>query len=171
MRKTKIIKFTLITSFIFYTLFVIWNILFKYASPLEFFSDDRYFSRSINLIPFNDLFEGNYLKLDVWGNMILFAPFGVYLKLYSSKQWYRLLPVAVITSVLFEVLQYIFGLGATDVTDVIYNTSGFVIGNMIYTILNGILKDNDRVKLLVSVFAGISMLFVAIIVILLYAYN
>lgn len=171
MRKTKIIKFTLITSFIFYALFVIWNILFKYASPLEFFSDDRYFSRSINLIPFNDLFEGNYLKLDVWGNMILFAPFGVYLKLYSSKQWYRLLPVAVITSVLFEILQYIFGLGATDVTDVIYNTSGFVIGNMIYAILNGILKDNDRVKLLVSVFAGISMLFVAIVVILLYAYN
>lgn len=171
MRKTKIIKFTLITSFIFYALFVIWNILFKYASPLEFFSDDRYFSRSINLIPFNDLFEGNYLKLDVWGNMILFAPFGVYLKLYSSKQWYRLLPVAVITSILFEVLQYIFGLGATDVTDVIYNTSGFVIGNMIYAILNGILKDNDRVKLLVSVFAGISMLFVAIVVILLYAYN
>lgn len=171
MRKTKIIKFTLITSFIFYALFVIWNILFKYASPLEFFSADRYFSRSINLIPFNDLFEGNYLKLDVWGNMILFAPFGVYLKLYSSKQWYRLLPVAVITSILFEVLQYIFGLGATDVTDVIYNTSGFLIGNVIYTLLNGILKDKDRVKLLVSVFAGISMLFVAIVVILLYAYN
>lgn len=71
-------------------------ILFKYASPLELFSDDRYFSRSINMIPFNDLFEGNYLKLDVCGNMILFAPFGVYLKLYSSKQWYKLLPVAVI---------------------------------------------------------------------------
>lgn len=171
MRKTKIIKFTLITSFIFYTLFVIWNILFKYASPLEIFSDNRYFSRSINLIPFNDLFEGNYLKLDVWGNMILFAPFGVYLKLYSSKPWYRLLPVAVITSILFEVLQYIFGLGATDVTDVIYNTSGFLIGNVIYTLLNGILKDKGRVKLLVSVFAGISMLFVAIVVILLYAYN
>lgn len=171
MRKTKIIKFTLITSFIFYALFVIWNILFKYASPLEFFSDDRYFSRSINLIPFNDLFEGNYLKLDVWGNMILFAPFGVYLKLYSSKQWYRLLPVAVITSVLFEVLQYIFGLGATDVTDVIYNTVGFAGGCMIYSLLKQIFKKNEHIKLIVSVFAGITMILVAIIVILICVYN
>ncbi len=171
MRKTRIINFVLIISFIFYVVFVTWNILFKYTSPLELFSESRNFSRSINLIPFNDLFEGNYLKLDVWGNMILFAPFGIYLKLYSSKEWHRLLPVAVITSVAFEVLQYIFGLGATDITDVIYNTVGFASGSMIYSLLKQVFKKNEHIKLIVSVFAGVTMIFVAIVIILLYVYN
>lgn len=50
-----IIKNLFVISFAFYILFLLWNILFNYVSPTELVSKGRYFSESINSIPFNDI--------------------------------------------------------------------------------------------------------------------
>lgn len=65
MRK-KIINTLFIMGFIFYLLFILWNILFKYVSPLEIFSNDRFFSQTLNIIPFNDIFKGKFNKMDIY---------------------------------------------------------------------------------------------------------
>ena len=76
MRKEKTIHMLLVCSFTFYAVFVTWNILFKYVLPTELFSGERYFARSLNLIPFHDLMEDNYNRLNIWGNILLFFPWG-----------------------------------------------------------------------------------------------
>lgn len=94
----------LILSCTFYLIFVVWNILFKYVSPVALFSDDGYFSRSLNLIPFNDLIEGHYNRLDLWGNVLLFIPLGVYLNLLKERKWYQQTLIGMGISALFEIL-------------------------------------------------------------------
>ena len=81
-------------SLFFYLFFLLENILFKYVSPLELFSPDRYFSRSWNLVPFNDalsylwkdgLAQG-FSELNVYGNILLFIPLGIYLQIFLKKK-------------------------------------------------------------------------------------
>ncbi len=171
MKNYRVYNKILITGFIYYAAFVIWNILFKYVSPLELFSDERYFSRSLNFIPFSDLMKGNYNKLDVWGNMILFAPLGIFLKIWLQKKWYCLVPIAVVTSAAFEILQYIFAIGATDITDVVYNTFGFLSGIIVYSLLKFMLKTNEHIKILISVLTVIGVIFTVMVVALLFLFN
>lgn len=171
MKREKAINCVLAFSFVFYAVFVIWNILFKYASPIELFSEKRYFSRSINLIPFGDLLCGNYLKLDVWGNILLFAPLGVYLGIYTPKKPYVNLMTAVSASVFLEIMQYVFGLGATDITDVIYNAFGFVSGSAVYYSAAKLIKDRIRTKMFFAVSAGAVMTAVSAVTVLLYVNN
>ena len=171
MRKEKTVNALLICSFIFYTAFVIWNILFKYVTPFELFSNARYFSRTLNLVPFNDLFKGTYNKLDVWGNMLLFVPLGIYLKLWSERRWYILTWGAMLSSVILEVLQYAFAIGASDITDVIYNTLGFLIGIGGYYLAKLIFRENESIKLFITIFACLAVVLVTGIASLLYMNN
>lgn len=83
--KKKIINILFTIGFVFYISFLLWNIPFKYVSPLEVFSTNRYFSRTLNLIPFYDIFNGNYNSLDIWGNIILFIPLGIYMNIINKN--------------------------------------------------------------------------------------
>ncbi len=170
MKKEKFINALLAISFAFYAVFIIWNILFKYISPIDIFSTERYFSRSVNLIPFNDLLQGNYLKLDVWGNILLFIPLGIYMRMMKFGRL-KTAGTAAGISILFETLQYAFALGATDITDVIYNTIGGLAGILIYELLYLLLKKGERVKTFISILAAAAAVFVLCIVILIYLYN
>lgn len=105
----KIINVLFFGSFIFYISFLLWNILFKYVSPIELFRSEREFYRSLNLIPFNDIIEGNYNQLDVIGNVILFIPLGIYAGMFLKKlKWYENIVIIALISLVFEVSQYIF---------------------------------------------------------------
>ncbi len=170
MKKEKFINALLVISFVFYAVFIIWNILFKYVSPIDIFSTERYFSRSVNLIPFNDLLQGNYLKLDVWGNILLFIPLGIYMRVMKFGRL-KTAGMAAGISILFETLQYAFALGATDITDVIYNAIGGLAGILIYEFLYLLLKKGERVKTFISILAAAAAVFVLCIVILIYLYN
>lgn len=169
MKKT--INNLFIAGFVFYVLFVSWNILFKYSSPLELFSNREYFI-AINLIPFNDILNGNFNKLDIWGNVILFLPLGIYLNVINtnskiSNNIYKIICI----SLIFECTQYIFGLGATDITDVITNTIGGLIGIGIYLVIEKVFNDKVKVKNFITVCSTIVMVPVGILIIGLFAYN
>lgn len=170
--KKKIINSLFMLSFVFYILFLLWNILFKYVSPMELFSSGRYFSRSINLIPFNDIINGYYNSLDIWGNVILFIPLGIYINIFlkNSKISKNIVKIAGI-SLLFEVIQYVFAIGASDITDIITNTFGGIIGIGLYLVIKKILKDDKRVKTFVSICSTLVMIPVAVIILALFIYN
>lgn len=170
--KKRIINFLFIISFIFYVLFLMWNILFKYVSPIELFSNQREFHRSINLIPFNDIINGYYNQMDIVGNIILFIPLGIYISMFlKGFKWYKNVAILALISLFFEASQYIFAIGASDVTDLITNTFGGTIGIALYWIIKKIFKEDSKVKNFVSICSTLVMIPVAFIIVMLFIYN
>ena len=166
-KNERLLQLLLGMSFIFYAVFVIWNILFKYVSPLELFSTERHFMRSYNLIPYFDLIvKGHVNALDLYGNILLFIPFGVYLSYHEeNRNMFRSVLIILFVSIGFELIQFVFGIGATDVTDVINNTLGGVIGMGCCVLLTKLLKKKSRVRLLLTVCSTTAMIFVSVILI------
>ena len=173
-------KFLFYAVFVFYIWFLLDSILFKYVSPLELFSADRYFSRSVNFLPFNDtlsyLFnpgvsEG-FAKLNFFGNILLLVPMGIYLQimLRDKRVWKSLLIVFSI-SLIFEVFQYGFGIGASDVDDIILNSLGGLVGILIYRGLLRLTKSEKKVYSLVTWVSTATGMFVLFIVAALFIYN
>lgn len=170
--KKKIINFLFLISFVFYILFLLWNILFKYVTPWDLFSSERVVYRGINLIPFNDIMEGNYNQLDVIGNIILFVPLGIYASMFFKEaKIYKNIGVIVLISLVFEVSQYIFAIGASDITDIITNTVGGIIGIGLYFIIKKIFREDSKVKNFVSICSTLVMIPVALIIIMIFIYN
>lgn len=166
--------------FVFYLFFLLENILFKYVSPLELFSPDRYFSRSWNLVPFNDalsylwkdgLAQG-FSELNVYGNILLFIPLGIYLQIFlKKKQVWRSLLAVVGVSVFFEIFQLAFGIGATDIDDVILNTIGGLAGIFIFRLMRLMFKNEKSVRNVVTWLSTAVGSFVLVILVLLRVFN
>ena len=118
-----------------YALVLCRGLLFKYVRPWEVFSPDRYEYIGYNLIPFNG--KGFDYRLDLIINTLMFVPFGFMLSMKSKNNLksYLLLLIPFASSITFESLQYIFRLGAADITDVIMNTVGGCVGFLLYLIV------------------------------------
>ncbi|GKZ02844.1 MULTISPECIES: VanZ family protein [Paraclostridium] len=167
----KIINNLFIAGFIFYVLFVVWQILFKYSTPLQLFGNREYF-RSVNIIPFNDIINGNFNKLDIVGNVILFIPLGIYLNIINpTSKISNNIYIIIGTSLGFECIQYILGLGATDTTDIITNSVGGLIGIGIYKVIEKLFKNKVKVKNFVTICSTVVMVFVGILITGIVMYN
>lgn len=80
-------------------------------------------------------------------NVIVFVPFGIFLNMVRKNNiiWKNIF-IIFCTSLTFEVLQYVLAIGASDVTDVIGNTTGGIIGIGAYTFFAKFGKANiDKV--------------------------
>lgn len=153
---------------IFYVVMLVWIILFKMDVSVENFGQ----MRSINLVPFSQSVIVND-KLDVSEiiqNVLAFVPLGILIyTIWQEKSWRFKLGVIVVTSVMLEVLQYILGVGASDITDVITNTLGGMIGLAIAAGMAGIFPKNWKAVInSVSLVCGILL---GAMVILLVAVN
>ena len=125
---------------VIYLAILTWIILFKMATSV----DGIPHLRGVNLIPFGDSLITN-ARLDtseLLDNVLVFIPFGLYLGSLMQKQafWKKLLPIALV-SIGYEVIQYIFSIGASDITDVIDNTLGGLIGILLYLILKKLFRQ------------------------------
>lgn len=135
--KTKKMTYTL---FGIYFLALAWIILLKGQFSLPNFG----FYRNINLIPFQgSAIVNQQIDLDeIIGNVLIFFPYGIFMgTLYQRAPFYKKLLPIILTSLAFETLQYICGIGATDITDLITNTTGGVIGILVYLLLEKLLKE------------------------------
>jgi len=113
-------------AFIAYLLFLIWGILFKFnightllrlSYPGDF--------RTLNFIPF----AASGGPAEILFNVLIFIPFGLFLDMVREKSSFLFnLCLVLLLSLSFETLQYIFAIGASDITDVITNTTGGLIG-------------------------------------------
>lgn len=113
--------------FIFYIFALIWIILFK----MQFSFKGLVTSRSINLIPFGEsmMVNGMIDVKEIIANVLIFIPFGIYISMLKSE-WTFIKKVGsgFIISFAVEILQFIFAIGASDITDIIGNTLGGIIG-------------------------------------------
>lgn len=118
-----------------YFILLIWLVLFKFAINLSELPS----MRSINLIPFYYDKETNTHLREVFYNVIVFVPLGVYLQIFKAD-WKKATKCLVVIGIsfLFEVVQFIFAIGASDVTDLIGNTLGGIIGILFCIIMKKI---------------------------------
>jgi glycopeptide antibiotics resistance protein len=73
--------------------------------------------------------QGASRPSEVLINLLLFVPFGLFLGLLAPWwSWRRLAGIAVVVSLAFEATQFVLAIGSTDVTDVLVNTAGALIG-------------------------------------------
>lgn len=141
--------------FLIYLALLIWIILFK----LQFSISDLDILRSVNLIPFyydNEIGAGFHIK-EVLENLLIFVPMGIYLQmlLFKSKFHVKLIIIAG-TSFALEVAQYILAIGRSDITDLLTNTAGGLLGIALYCIVARLLKDRTRADNLLFIFAVIT---------------
>ena len=74
-------------------------------------------------------------------NIIFFMPFGfLYTMLYlkKDKKLLKVLVIALVFSTCIETLQFFVG-RFMDVDDIIWNTSGAIIGSIIYFLINNLI--------------------------------
>lgn len=124
-----------------YLLVLVWLVLFKFSVDLPAALTDNNM-RILNLVPFADYSSGNIKELIY--NFLVFIPFGLFLstQLKQANIWQRL---AVIFAFSFgaETIQYMFALGAADITDVISNTSGGLAGLLLYNLCRKYFQEKD----------------------------
>lgn len=104
---------------------------------LPFYSTAGDTARVINLISLAGSFddEGNLIWGEIAYNTLLFVPLGIYLGMLTQWTFRRQVLAIAGLSLGLELAQYLFALGVTDVTDLIDNTLGAVIGIGIATVL------------------------------------
>lgn len=129
-----------IILFVIYILVLTGIILFK----LPFYSKISDGIRVINLIPFQGSFDENGVILlrEIVYNILLFIPLGIYICMLKSEWSFvkKTLPIIGLTLAL-EVIQFIFAIGRTDITDIFNNTLGGIIGIGIYALLFKIFQN------------------------------
>ena len=92
-------------------------------------------------IPYENVYEGDIPLFEAFLNLLIFVPFGIYLKMVGLSNK-RIILSGFSLSLIFEISQYFFKLGATDITDLITNTFGTVVGLYAYVLLCRIIKNN-----------------------------
>ena len=114
--------------FIIYLLLLIWLVLFKFSTSLSQLPNIR----SLNFIPFYYAQETPFHLKETMYNFVIFIPLGMFLQLFKSnrKIIFKIL-IVLLVSLTFELTQYVFSIGASDITDIITNTSGGLIGIII----------------------------------------
>ncbi len=143
---------------LFYCFILVRLTLFKYITLADLFDPSRLFVRTANLIPIKGTilyFNGNISFFvacaNVFGNIALFIPLGIYVHLFRKNK-------GILSSVIFvmlisigiETVQYIFGIGATDIDDVILNTLGGFIGVLVYKFIALLVSDEHKNKPLIA---------------------
>ena len=124
--------------FAIYLLYLIWVLVFKMDVTGTLLQSSHLAFRSLNLTLFagTAIVDGHLDYLEIGWNVLAFLPLGIYLKVLWSKssEWFYICAVFSAT-LLIESIQYIFGFGVADITDLAANSLGGFIGLITYSLL------------------------------------
>ena len=147
--------------FAIYFLILVWILLFK----MSFSLDELYKSRSINLIPFmgSVVVNGRIYINEIIDNILVFIPIGIYICMLK-EDWsiLRKISVGFFISLGIEVLQFILAIGATDITDLIGNTLGGIIGIGVFYLFSKLFKN--KTNKIINILALISTILLIVII-------
>lgn len=141
-----------------YLLILLWLVLFKFSFNLSLIWD--YQTRSINLIPFAGVNERGNLREIIY-NCLVFIPFGLLLSLnFKRTNFWRKLAFVLVISLTAELAQFVFAIGASDITDLITNTLGGFLGLMLYDLSNKYINNIKLDRFIVLVGTILLVLFI-----------
>lgn len=118
------------TLFAVYLVFLLWVVLFKLSyDPFGVIRDFQ--TRSLNLIPFVHSLRGEMIS-----NILAFIPFGVMLGVTFKELTFKHKIASIFAfSLVVEIIQYVLAIGVTDITDLIMNTLGGLVGISLYDLV------------------------------------
>ena len=156
--------------FVIYLIAVFWIIVFKFNLP---FSNLGYM-RSINIIPFNEslVINGKLAFREIIMNVAIFIPLGIYSGILFKK-WTigKKIFLFFLISLICEIFQFILGVGASDITDIINNTLGGIIGLVIYKGIEKISKNSIKAQKIINIIATIGTILMISLLMILVIYN
>jgi len=148
---------------VLYVVILIWLVLFKFSLHISHVLSHHH--RSLNLIPFAapSIVNGKINYGEMVYNCIFFIPLGLLLNVNFKKIGF-LPKLAFIMgfSIAAESIQFIFSIGATDITDVITNTLGGFLGLKLYDISKKYINSEKLDKIIVSTGILLFLVFFAI---------
>lgn len=151
--------------FVIYLIVLFWIVVLKLNVRFSYGN-----LRSINLIPFSELFtlNGKFDLSEMILNVVIFVPLGIYAGILF-KRWDigKNLFLFFLTSLICEVSQFILAIGAFDITDIINNTLGGLIGLMIYKGIEKAFKNSVRAGNFITIFATIGTISMVVLLFLL----
>ena len=141
--KNKGLSRIFILLFVLNAIFLAWAILWKCGIP--FIGDGT--QRVVNIIPFN----GN-TRWEMQFNVLLFIPYGFLLSMLIAGRFPLQLFIVASTSAFLEIAQYVLAVGRSDVTDLLLNIAGGIVGIGAYYLLTKILGKHSQIA---AVIAGV----------------
>lgn len=152
----------------FYLIILVWILLFKFSISFSDVLDQlNNQPRNINFIPFKEsvILNQKINLSEIVYNSLIFVPFGGLLGIVDKKSsLLKRMFFFFLFSLAIEVSQFILGLGATDITDIITNVSGGLIGLFIYKLLDKIF-NTEKLDTILAI--GGTILFVGACLLLL----
>jgi glycopeptide antibiotics resistance protein len=133
--------------FIIYLIALFWILLLKLGVRFSYMGDRR-----ANLIPFS---EPLILNSENILNVVIFVPLGIYTAILFER-WISGIKLLFffLLSLLVEGLQYILRVGAFDITDIITNTLGGVIGLMIFYAIEKAFNNSAKAQNFINIIAA-----------------
>ena len=132
--------------FIIYLIALYWILLLKLGVRFSYMGERR-----TNLVPFSGLFLTSENIL----NIVIFIPLGIYAgSLFEKWLFGKKLFFVFFLSLLVEGIQYILGVGAFDITDIVTNTSGGMIGLMIFKGIEKAFSDHAKAQRFINIIAA-----------------
>ena len=132
--------------FIIYLIALFWILLFKLGVRFSYMGN-----RNVNLIPF--------AKIDVAEiilNVVIFVPLGIYAGvLFKRWVFIKKLFLFFLISLMFEGLQFVLRVGAFDITDVITNILGGLIGLLIFEAIEKLFNNSVKSRKFITIIATI----------------
>lgn len=156
--------------FLIYFVVIIWVIIFKMSFSIHELTQ----LRSINLIPYGDSAIVNQQVdfSEIYMNILAFVPFGIYLAMLKpNSAIVKLVAIVGFTSLSIEVIQYLFTIGASDITDLIGNTFGGLLGILFDRVSVKILKSRQKTNKIFNILATIATASFLILVALIFMAN
>lgn len=161
-KKQIVFKILFVFTIIIYICALSHASFFKYVHITELFSPDRYFTRGLNLIPFNTYGDKSSLKFDIIINFIMYAPMGFLIAMNTNGKNHRIayLTILPVCSIFAESMQYIFALGGTDITDLIMNTLGGICGFLLYIAIKKLFKNCNKLDNILIILMTLAACFI-----------
>ncbi|MGN1048177.1 MAG: VanZ family protein [Eubacteriales bacterium] len=151
-----------------YLLFLCWLILFKLADSIDKIPS----MRAVNLIPFHydQLSNTRFHQMEILYNVLVFVPAGFFFSAFGKRKVTSGIIASAMLSLCFEILQWIFALGASDITDLITNTAGGALGAFIYFAMGKLFKGN-QLKIACIIGAILEAIFIILMIVLIILNN
>ena len=150
--------------FIIYLIALFWILLLKLGVQFSYMANRR-----VNLIPFKDAFSRGRIDFsEIILNVLIFVPLGMYAGvLFKRWNFGKKLFFFFLTSLMFELLEFVFRIGAFDVTDIITNTSGGITGLMIFVAIEKIFNNSVKAHKFINIIATIATVLIVSLLLLL----
>lgn len=156
-------------AFAFYLILLTWVIVFK-MHLLDYDFSFMQYRTPVNIVPFGAsvIANGRIYLPEIIENVLAFIPFGLFVSMLAKRGGvWKSVVFGLLTSLAFETAQYVLAVGSADITDVITNTTGALIGALLWLPIRAIFKSRAKTILSIVMLAGetIAAVFAAMLII------